>query len=126
MNKYMVFVYGVLAGGVITAIGTQKLGHPLQPFARTTIVFMSVLLIAGLAGSAMASAHYLRDKPRQTISGDTYFKIIGISIIMIILALAITTELGRENLIAILGFLGTALGFVMGKTASGKASENAP
>ena len=123
MSKWTFLVIGLLIGFMATALGSEKFGYPLAPFASTTILLIGVILVAGLAGSAMASANYQRGKDRQTISGDTYFKIMGIGIIMSVLALAITTQMGRENLIAILGFLGTALGFVMGKTASGKASD---
>lgn len=124
LNKYTFMIYGLVAGIVLTSLGSEKLGSPIKPFAHSSIVLMTIFLLFSLAGATLASAHYLRGEARQTISGDTYFKLVGISLILSALSLGVITEFGRENFIALLGFLGTALGFVVGRTATDDKASN--
>ena len=54
MNRWTFLVIGLLVGFVATALGSEKFGSPLKPFASTTTLLIGVILVDVLAGAAMS------------------------------------------------------------------------
>lgn len=130
-SAWFILTVGALIGGILTSLSIQVSTGLTLSSGNSSVTVLTGLLIVLIAGAGIASAHSMR-KPRvETISADTYFKIFGLSILVSVVSLLYLTSQSKDNFLAVLGVLGTALGFVFGKTATGQkevegAKVNAP